>query len=473
MKSVVTAPGPTPVSVVSVDVERPAVDLSRTTGYDTALVVFRQSGIPREAREFDLRRPADVLRDDVAAAAGEIRRPVGDVRVADGALPSISVVVPTMVSRVVDLQLLLDGFRAVDYPDVEFILVDNRSHRPADDPLDELVARFAQVRVARALRPGISAARNAGVAAARGEIVAFTDDDVRVDPNWLRALGSRFAVEPELDAVTGMILPAELETPAQIWFERYYGGFSGERTFEPVSLHASPSRWKALSGARVSVRGADGRSQREFSVYGVGAYGAGANMAFRRSTLRRIGGFDVSLGTGTAARGGEDLAALIAVLFNGGSIGFEPASVVHHRHRREVPELLHQLHGNGLGFTAMLTSLIRHDGRHLLALAAALPNAAHRFTAQSLARVRGGAEPEVTASTATSEPEVDHGYPRQLLASELRGMPSGPLAYLRSRRANRRWDRGHLNTLPTGRTTAPSAAASDVTGRPVAWRRTA
>jgi hypothetical protein len=71
------------------------------------------------------------------------------------------------------------------------------------------------------------------------------------------------------------------------------------------------------------------------------------------------------------------------------------------------------------------------------------------------------------------ELEADHGYPKQLLVSELRGMPAGPLAYLRSRRANRRWDRGNPNTVTTGRTTAPSAAASDPTGRPVTWRRTA
>jgi cellulose synthase/poly-beta-1,6-N-acetylglucosamine synthase-like glycosyltransferase len=52
-------------------------------------------------------------------------------------------------------------------------------------------------------------------------------------------------------------------------------------------------------------------------VYGVGAFDAGANMAFRRTALEKIGGFDVALGAGTPARGGEDLAALISVLWAG------------------------------------------------------------------------------------------------------------------------------------------------------------
>ena len=47
---------------------------------------------------------------------------------------------------------------------------------------------------------------------------------------------------------------------------------------------------------------------------------------------------------------------MISVLWNSGTVGYEPASVVHHRHRREIAELNHQLQGDGVGFTAMLTS---------------------------------------------------------------------------------------------------------------------
>jgi hypothetical protein len=261
--------------------------------------------------------------------------------------------------------------------------------------------------------------------------VVFTDDDVRVDPGWLRAVGERFVRQPELEAVTGLILPAELETPAQIFFERYYGGFSGERAFAPLTLAAEPG---LLGRSRVTVRDAAGEPVRKVALYGVGAYGAGANMAFRRATLRRLGGFDLALGTGTPARGGEDLAILVDLLWRGGRVGYEPAAVVHHQHRREYAELVHQLRGNGLGFTAMLASVVSRDPRHLLALGVQLPLAAGRLVAQSVRRLRGrragAAGPALAAAPL---------YPSELVRHEIAGMPRGPWAYICSRRAVRDW----------------------------------
>jgi hypothetical protein len=172
---------------------------------------------------------------------------------------------------------------------------------------------------------------------------------------------------------------------------------------------------------------------RRFAVYGVGAYGAGANMSFRKSALERIGGFDLALGTGTPARGGEDLAAFIGVLWSGGRLAYEPAAIVHHRHRRGTDELLKQLRGNGLGFTAMLTSLVLGDRRHLAGLAWQLPLAVRSMMAQSLSRIGGG-----SASEAEARPEgLEDSYPRSLVLNELRDYPKGPLAYLRSRRLAR------------------------------------
>lgn len=440
---------PAPACVVVVDLDLPIPERLGGLGYETAMVICERGGIPRSSAIVDLRVSGAALRAQLEPLfrLGSDDGGYGIAPLPDADLPRISVVIPTVVEREDDLELLLAGLARVDYPDVEFILVDNRREIPADDPLPGLVAGRSGVRVVRERRPGISSARNAGIAAATGEIIAFTDDDVRVDVHWLRALGERFARDSRLEALTGLILPAELEEPAQIWFERYYGGFNGERTFVPLTLEADTGGSRALRNSRITARTLSGERVRDFSVYGAGAHAAGANMAYRRATLERLGGFDIALGTGTPSRGGEDLAAVITILWEGGRTGYEPASVVHHRHRRELDELLHQLRGNGLGFTAMLTSLILRDKRHLLVLLAQLPVASRRMLAQSIERVeragtgRRGRSQALRAPAGPAAPAIPAGasFPRSLVMNELSGYPKGPFAYVRSRRAMRKW----------------------------------
>lgn len=426
-----TARLPDPKRVATFDLDLPtSYPDASATGERTLLVVWRAT-VP--VGTLDLSGPELADRDVVVAAAQALERSAASAPPAatGQALPMISVVVPTVVARTADLQLLLDGLGELDYPDHEVILVDNRRTVPEADPLPAIVAGRSRVRVVRQPVPGISAARNAGSAAARGEIIAFTDDDVRVDRNWLRALGHRFVAEPQLQAVTGLILPAELETPAQIWFEDYYGGFSGERTFSPVTVRPVPAT-RLFRGARVEAEVRGVTERRRFAVYGIGAFGAGANMAFRTSAVKAIGGFDEALGTGTPSRGGEDLAALISLAWRGHPFGYEPAAVVHHRHRRGYDELLHQLRGNGIGFTAMLTSLVLSDPRHVVGIGAQLPLAAARITGAVLRRLTGRTSSQ-SGGPSSSAP-ID-GPPRQMMVSELGSYPLGPGAYLRSRRA--------------------------------------
>ena len=112
---------------------------------------------------------------------------------------------------------------AMDYPDFDIVVVDNRAGRAPLTAGTGLHAPPPGPRRRRA-RPGISSARNRGVAQSTGAFVAFTDDDAVVEPGWLRALGSRFANEPDVDAIGGLVLPSELDTEPQLWFEEFYGG---------------------------------------------------------------------------------------------------------------------------------------------------------------------------------------------------------------------------------------------------------
>jgi hypothetical protein len=260
---------------------------------------------------------------------------------------------------------------------------------------------------------------------ARGEVIAFTDDDVRVDPGWLRAIATRFAVRPEEDVVTGLILPADLETQAQLWFERHYGGFGGQRSFAPRTYRGSARR-PVSRRARVTSLDWSGTEVGSLPVYGAGVCGAGANFAVRAGALRRLGGFDLSLGTGTPARGGEDLALFIRHLWNGGSIGFEPAALVFHSHRAEYAGLRRQLYNYGLGYTALLSSLVLADPVHLVGIASQLPPGQR----QSGGRPADGAAPV--------SPRPEEPVPAELRILERRGALRGPVAYAHSRLSTRR-----------------------------------
>jgi hypothetical protein len=433
--------GETPVAVLVADVEDgpPNLDVRRSH-YRAAWVLLRRDHRPHALVEVDLH--------DGGAAAAEFGQRFDGLRsappdpAADGQpieQPAISVVIPTIVGRVDELARCLDALAASDYDRFEVVLVDNRRQVPDSDPLPDLVAERTGVRVVREPRPGISAARNAGVAAANSEVIAFTDDDVRVDPGWLRAIGTRFAHHPEEQIVTGLVLPSELDTPAQLMFERYYGGFSSERTFEPMSYGVSEAGSTPWDRAVVIARDARGREVRSFAIYGAGACGAGCNMAFRRTALPGDQPFDVALGTGTAAQGGEDLAAMIRVLWTGGRIGYEPAALVHHQHRREYSELVRQMRGYGAGFTAMLTSLVMHDPRHLLGLATQIPKATTRLATAATTRLRGRRPERADLATHDGARKPALAFPPELARRELIGYTQGVGAYLRSRRTARAW----------------------------------
>jgi len=87
----------------------------------------------------------------------------------------------------------LDGLTSLRYPSFEIVVVDNAPS--SDATRDAVRARFAgdqRVQYVREPRPGLSCARNRGVAEAAADIVAFTDDDVRVDPWWLDGIARGF-----------------------------------------------------------------------------------------------------------------------------------------------------------------------------------------------------------------------------------------------------------------------------------------
>ncbi len=139
--------------------------------------------------------------------------------------PFASVVLSTR-DRPERLARCLRALLAQQYPVYEVIVVDNAPSTTATaDFIQQMYGQESRIRYVREDRPGLSWGRNRGILEARGRIIAFTDDDVVVDTHWLSGLASGFEEAENVACVTSMLLPLELETPAQMWLEEF-GGFN-------------------------------------------------------------------------------------------------------------------------------------------------------------------------------------------------------------------------------------------------------
>ncbi len=343
------------------------------------------------------------LRVPALSTATPAARPsrVGRARVPAGPT-TVSVIVCTR-DREAMLPRCLDSVLAAVHPDDEVILVDNA---PTTRATEDLVrSRYGdRIRYVREPLPGLSRARNRGLSLARGEICAFTDDDAVPDTHWVDALVETFRSDDRIACVTGLVLPAELDTEAQFVLEQYSGPARGFAT----------RSWTLREPLEDPL-----------DRFSTGRFGMGANMAFRTGVLRAVGGFDPATGTGTPARGGEDLLAFLQVLTAGHTVTYQPNALVWHRHRRSMEELAHQVSGFGIGFGAYLTAAVAHQPRLLAGILRLLPYGLWRWhrSHRPDARLRSGVTDQVL---------------RDLRRRERRGLAVGPFRYLRTVRQQRR-----------------------------------
>lgn len=146
---------------------------------------------------------------------------------------------------------------------VELIVVDNGSTDGTRSWVGQTSLSNMPVRLVEEPRVGQARARNRGLEAARGDILLFTDDDVRVPSNWLRAMTSPL-VSGEADAVRGKsVLHPSRKRP---WMQVFH---------------------RAVLAVTVGVE--DGK-QRKMK---------GLSMGFTRKVLQQVPAFDPELGPGT------------------------------------------------------------------------------------------------------------------------------------------------------------------------------
>lgn len=217
----------------------------------------------------------------------------------------LSLVIPTHNRAASLLALLGDVVRQEADPALwECVVVDNAS---TDDTAAQFAAFAAQhpefgLRMVCEPEPGVSHARNRGLREARAAIVAWVDDDERIDSRFVASYLDFFDAHPEATVAGGRIV-AEYVAGRPCWMSKY--------TEMPV---ANPMDFGS-----------------EVRPFPRGRVPGGGNMAFLRATATAYGGFDATLGrVGRELIGGEENDLFERMLRGGETIWYVPGAVIRH-----------------------------------------------------------------------------------------------------------------------------------------------
>ena len=169
-------------------------------------------------------------------------------------MSAVSVIIPTKNRPC----FVGDAVRSVfegDFQDFDLWVIDQSEE---EDTERELAQFCTESRFHYRRNPvqagGAAHSRNIGIALSTGGILAMTDDDVTVKPDWLAQIAAEFDADPVLDFICG-----RLTAPPYDWQEGFTPAFDAGA---------------GLSGPEMAVAA------------------AGANFSMRRALLERVGGYD-------------------------------------------------------------------------------------------------------------------------------------------------------------------------------------
>ena len=261
-----------------------------------------RGGHPIEDWSFGLvdrqRQPKPAL-ESVARVFAEAPFPEAERRT----WPKVSIVVCAYnASDTIDA--CLSSLERLNYPEFDLIVINDGS----SDGTSEIARAHVACRVFDTPNGGLAAARNVGLAEASGEIVAYTDADVRVDPEWLTYLVQPFLTSEVVGSGGPNQVPPEDPWVAQC-VARAPGGPTHVLLDDRIAEHVP-----------------------------------GCNMAFRREALAAIGGFNPIY-----LRAGDDVDVCWRLQQKGWRIGFAPSALVWHHHRASLGAYWKQQAGYGEG----------------------------------------------------------------------------------------------------------------------------
>jgi glycosyltransferase involved in cell wall biosynthesis len=167
---------------------------------------------------------------------------------------AVSVVIPTY-NRSAMLRNAVDTVLAQDFTGpFEIVIVDNNSQDDTQSVARALVNEHpGKVHYVLETRQGNAHARNRGVQTARGGIIAFIDDDVIVDSDWLATLMTTLEARADLAFVGGRVLPQWTETPPS-WLTTEHWSPLALLDYGPDELIIGGERPRGLLTANIAFR---------------------------------------------------------------------------------------------------------------------------------------------------------------------------------------------------------------------------
>jgi glycosyltransferase involved in cell wall biosynthesis len=238
--------------------------------------------------------------------------------------PSISVIVPVK-NTAKTITDLLDSLMSLDYDSqkLEVVVVDGNSTDGTRKIVDEYPVKLVDEE-----GRGLNAARNTGLKWSNGEIIAYTDGDCIVPPNWAKSIAKNFK-SPTVGFVGGNVEGYDKQDFLSVYIDETF--FSVKPSF----------KWRKV---------ASNLNLRQFP--------AGCNMAFRRSALAKIDYFDERIEYGF-----DDLIPVEEVGDSGFRIVLDPEVYVYHQHRRSLEDMLYQHFNYGRGGAKLM--MARRDDSQL------------------------------------------------------------------------------------------------------------
>jgi cellulose synthase/poly-beta-1,6-N-acetylglucosamine synthase-like glycosyltransferase len=225
---------------------------------------------------------------------------------------SVTVIVPVRNGELT-IQPLLESLQRLDYDrnKVEVIVVDGNS----TDKTREIVKKYP-VKLVVEKRKGLNLARNTGIKCSKGEIVAFTDSDCIVPPNWITKIVENFK-DPKVSCVGGS---------AKALDSNFISQYADNSI---VRLMPFFTKREELEKVKPFFR-----------------HPAGCNMAFRRKVAEEVGYFDENIQYGF-----DEVEFADRICRAGYKMVLDPDVLVWHKHRSTFREFLKQnfQYGKGSG----------------------------------------------------------------------------------------------------------------------------